>query len=277
MDCAQLDFLGPEMLTLASRALSPPLKWGGRQDLARASRATAMARALSPQVGGAVLRRPGHGLRTTTQTRPAERRERATDELYSWLQQGLHIDLPMASNEDLFHNIGPPQSAHPEGQEAASLVIFWNRTSYNDSARHQKSGEFNTPGVRTRRSPNEHDFSRYQSALQDWCFTATDFQAVRLKLLTSSMRTAYDGGWDEYTKDRFPWRDQSAPAEWLAAHSAPVFCRKGDAKNRRPLPASRLRAGISSGPRRISCKGDAPEPSGKCWLTEREGAGKVTG
>jgi len=100
---------------------------------------------------------------------------------YSWLQQGLHIDLPMASNEDLFHQYRDRLNRlTPKGQEAASLVYFLNRTSYNGLWRvTKKSGEFNTPWVRTRRSPT-NTISLGSVGAAGLVFHATDFQAVRL-------------------------------------------------------------------------------------------------
>ena len=182
---------------------------------------------------------------------------------YRWLQRGLTADLKMENNERLFYRhrtrfnelVADGQEDTAEG---AALFYYLNRTGFNGLCRFNSKGEFNVPFGKYARIGYTHDFMQYKDAFQDWKFTHSDFETIRLARNDFVYADPpYDVDFTTYSKGGFSWEDQVRTAEWLARHKGPVILvnqstpRIGELYRKLGYDINFLDA-----PRRISCNGD---------------------
>jgi DNA adenine methylase len=147
---------------------------------------------------------------------------------YQWLKIGLHIDIPMENNRDLYyahrtwfnHLIS---NGNASSKEAAELFYFLNRTGYNGLCRFNRKGEFNVPFGRYKQIGYILDFSEYARVFANWEFTVGDFEQLAIEADDFIYADPpYDVPFTQYSKEGFTWEDQVRLAKWLKDHPGPV-------------------------------------------------------
>jgi DNA adenine methylase len=147
---------------------------------------------------------------------------------YTWLKRGLHIDLPMENDSEMYYlhrhrfnqliELGQADSA-----EAAGLFYYLNRTGYNGLCRFNRSGLFNVPFGRHDTINYQRDLSAYVESLAGWEFRSGDFAALSVgpdDFIYAD--PPYDVEFTQYSKESFGWVEQLRLAEWLSKHPGPV-------------------------------------------------------
>lgn len=182
---------------------------------------------------------------------------------YTWLQQGLSIDIRLENNSNYYYRCRKRfnqliLSGQANSEEAAKLFYFMNRTGYNGLCRFNSKNQFNVPFGRYKTINYTYDFWPYTVALRHWVFSAVDF--VQLDLRPTDFIYAdppYDVPFTQYSAHDFKWQDQVRLAKWLASHSGPVVA-SNQATERIVELYSNLGFTVVflNAPRRISCTGD---------------------
>jgi len=245
------------------RGLPPPLKWAGGKrwqlpHLEPLWREHHHRRLVEPSCGGlAVALGLGPGRALLNDLNPH------LINFYLWLQRGLHIDIELRNDEELFYRhrswfnelLGNGRAG---SREAASLFYYLNRTGYNGLCRFNSRGEFNVPFGKYGRITYRRDFSTYRKTLRRWRFTSGDFEVIPLRPDDFVYADPpYDVEFTQYSRGGFSWADQERTARWLAKHPGPVVLVNQATKRIVRLYRS---LGFSltmlEGPRRISCNGD---------------------
>jgi DNA adenine methylase len=182
---------------------------------------------------------------------------------YRWVKRGLYTSIEMRNDRRLYY-------AHRErfnylvrkgkvnGQEAAELFYYLNRTGFNGLCRFNRRGEFNVPFGKYARINYVRDFSHYRQLLASWDFTSQDFQQVSTESGDFIYADPpYDVKFTQYAKEGFGWQDQVRLARWLARHDGPVVL-SNQATKRIVILYERLgfRLFFLQAPRLISCNGD---------------------
>jgi len=182
---------------------------------------------------------------------------------YRWLQHGLRFSIPMMNDEGTYYAhrrrfnacVGSGQT---EGEEAAQLFYYLNRTGYNGLCRFNSRGEFNVPFGRYQNIQYEFDSTRYREAFRPWRFLCGDFEEVNVPpdaFLYAD--PPYDVQFRTYVRGGFAWEDQVRLAHWLARHPGPVIA--SNQATERILNLYRdlgFTLRFLDGPRMISCTGD---------------------
>jgi len=244
-------------------ALRPPLKWAGGKRWQVPHLRTLWSRhthrrLVEPFCGGLAVAlgfMPERALLNDANTHLIN--------FYRWLQQGLHIDLPMRNDRRLFYRHRVRFNAllaagRGDDREAAEIFYYLNRSGFNGLCRFNGSGEFNVPFGRYARIAYTRDFTPYQDALSSWTFTCTDLEDVPLDRDDFVYADPpYDVEFTQYARKRFSWEDQERTAVWLAKHRGPVVL-VNQATDRVETLYRRLgfEVGFLAAPRRISCTGD---------------------
>ena len=182
---------------------------------------------------------------------------------YRWLKRGLRIGLPMKNDETMYYahrrrfnellatGIG-------DGDEAAALFYYLNRTGYNGLCRFNRRGGFNVPFGRYSRITYTRDFSSYREVFANWEFTSRDFESASLGRGDFVYADPpYDVEFTQYAKEGFAWDDQVRLVDWLSAHKGPVVL-SNQATERivRLYETAGFKLLFLPAPRRISCTGD---------------------
>ncbi len=182
---------------------------------------------------------------------------------YRHLKRGLTIAIPMRNDRALYYAhrqrfnrliaAGGARSA-----EAAALFYYLNRTGYNGLCRFNSRGEFNVPFGRYGTINYTRDFSAWRAAFARWSFTATDFEAVKLRPDDFVYADPpYDVEFTRYAKEDFGWDDQVRLARWLARHRGPTVLSNQATSRIVALYASLgFELSFFDAPRMISCNGD---------------------
>ncbi|MGB0563800.1 MAG: DNA adenine methylase [Spirulinaceae cyanobacterium] len=243
--------------------LTPPLKWaGGKRWLVPQLKLFWQQyrdrRLVEPFCGGLAVvlgLQPDRALLNDINPHPVN--------FYRWLQQGLVIENAMENDQAFYYARRAEfnlliQQELSQGQRAAELFYYLNRTGYNGLCRFNKKGGFNVPFGRYKKINYRQDFRDYCATLQTWQFSHQDFAALPLNANDFIYADPpYDVEFRQYSQQGFDWPDQERLAHWLAAHPGPVI-----ASNQ---ATSRIRALYTSlgfnlrtldAPRRISCTGD---------------------
>jgi DNA adenine methylase len=182
---------------------------------------------------------------------------------YCWLRRGFAIDIPMQNEahefyrrRDRFNTLIALGEA--DGQEAAALFYYLNRTGYNGLCRFNRAGAFNVPFGRYSRIGYTRDFLLYREAFEQWAFTCGDF--TRVPLDDEDFVYAdppYDVPFTQYAQGGFGWNDQKRTVEWLATHRGPVvLVNQATERIVRLYRAGGYSIRFLSAPRRISCTRD---------------------
>lgn len=182
---------------------------------------------------------------------------------YRWLQKGLQISIALKNERRLYN-------AHRKRfnelialkkfglRETSELFYYLNRTGYNGLCRFNQSGKFNVPFGRYKTINYKRDWSEYQSVLENWDFSAADFE--NLKIDPSDFIYAdppYDVEFTHYSKEGFDWNDQVRLAKFLARHLGPVVVSNQATKRIIALYESlNFKIELLPAPRRISCDGN---------------------
>jgi len=145
-----------------------------------------------------------------------------------------------------------------DGEQAASLFYYLNRTCYNGLCRFNSKGEFNVPFGRYKRLTYKTDFSEYVSAFAQWEFMCVDFERVPFgpdDFIYAD--PPYDVRFTQYSKEAFGWKEQVRLAKRLARHPGPVVLSNQATDRIRELYHELGYAvTIISAPRMINCTGD---------------------
>lgn len=246
-------------------AIRPPLKWAGGKrwlipNLVEFWSTNRDRRLLEPLCGG---------LAVTLGLRP----ERAlvndinphAINFYRWLKRGLNIDsaIEFANRAELYYRHrarfnelvanGKACSA-----EAAALFYYLNRTCYNGLCRFNSSGLFNVPFGRYKQINYERDFSSYRLVVENWTFTAGDFEQIAIgpdDFIYAD--PPYDVEFTKYSKEDFAWNDQVRLAQWLSQTTAPVILsNQASDKIVRLYRDLGFKLKFLKAPRMINCTGD---------------------
>jgi DNA adenine methylase len=245
------------------------LKWAGGKrwlvpSLARRWAPHAHRRLVEPFVGGMAVAlglQPQQALLNDTNPHLIN--------FYRWLQQGLISPIPMANDSDLYYQHRARFNAlirqgDAEGQEAAALFYYLNRTGYNGLCRFNSQGGFNVPFGRYKTINYTVDFTAYVPVLANWALTSGDFAEIaRDPADFIYADPPYDVEFTSYSPGGFSWPDQVRLAEWLAGHPGPVIASNQATARIKDLYSSLgFTIELLDAPRRISCNGDrtpAPE------------------
>ncbi len=122
---------------------------------------------------------------------------------YRWLKRGLSIGFKMQNEETYFYEQRTLfnqliREGKADGEQAASLFYYLNRTCYNGLCRFNSKGEFNVPFGRYKKLIYKTDFTEYVSGLRAVGVyvrglrkAATRSRAIssmRIRLMTYSLR-----------------------------------------------------------------------------------------
>jgi DNA adenine methylase len=184
-------------------------------------------------------------------------------DFYRWLRRGLRIALPMRNDETLYyaHRMRFNEllaAGRGDGDEAAALFYYLNRTGYNGLCRFNRRGGFNVPFGRYSRITYTRDFSPYRDVFAGWEFTSRDFESVPLKKGDFVYADPpYDVQFTQYAKEGFGWNDQVRLVDWLSAHRGPVvLSNQATGRIVRLYEAAGFKLRFLEAPRMISCTGD---------------------
>lgn len=182
---------------------------------------------------------------------------------YQWLKQGLHVDIAMQNDRELYYEhrkrlnylitLGGANS-----KEAAELFYYLNRTCYNGLCRFNRKGEFNVPFGSYKHITYAADFATYTKAFTHWDFMIGDFESIQLEQDDFVYADPpYDVPFTQYSKEGFNWDDQVRLAEWLIRHPGPVVL-SNQATSRVVQLYSELGFTLTflDAPRMINCTGD---------------------
>ena len=243
--------------------LRPPLKWAGGKRwqlpvLQRLWRGNEERRLVEPCCGGlsvALGLRPRRALLNDANPHLIN--------FYRRLQRGLVSQLRMENRSGIYYSYRQrfntlAAAGQTDGDEAASLFYYLNRTGFNGLCRFNSRGEFNVPFGRYERIVYRRDFSMYAPILSQWAFSALDFQDLRLDPDDFVYADPpYDVPFTQYARSTFKWDDQVRLARWLADHRGPVVL-----ANQVTPRVETLYRGLGftlrryAAPRMISCNGD---------------------
>src|SRR5262249_41420384 len=207
----------------------PPLKWaGGKRWQVPHLRpfwvAHAQRRLVEPFCGGLAVAlglSPGRALLNDINPHVVS--------FYRRLKHGLTIKIRMKNDETMYYAHRNRFNAllaagREDGDEAAALFYYLNRTGYNGLCRFNRRGGFNVPFGRYAKITYTRDFSSYRKVCAGWDFTTTPFE--RLPLEKGDFVYAdppYDVQFTQYAKEGFGWDDQVRLVEWLSEHKGPVI------------------------------------------------------
>jgi DNA adenine methylase len=182
---------------------------------------------------------------------------------YRWLKRGLSISFKMQNEETYFYEQRTLfnqliRESKSDGEQAAGLFYYLNRTCYNGLCRFNSKGEFNVPFGRYKKLIYKTEFSEYVPAFAQWEFMCTDFQNVPLE--TGDFVYAdppYDVQFTQYSKEIFGWDEQVRLAEMLSKHRGPVVL-SNQATDRIQELYRKLEYDVTilTAPRLINCTGD---------------------
>lgn len=188
---------------------------------------------------------------------------------YGWVKKGFAVTIPTENSAKAFYahrarfNALLADERSRNGEEAAALFYYLNRTGYNGLCRFNGKGAFNVPFGKYKRIGYAKDFLAYREIFGKWEFRNEDFEALPISPGDFIYADPpYDVPFTKYAKRDFSWEDQVRLARFLGAHDGPVLL-----SNQATERIVRLyeEAGFSlefiEGPRRISCTGDrSPAP-----------------
>jgi DNA adenine methylase len=148
---------------------------------------------------------------------------------YSWLKQGLVIQIPMNNLPDQYYhyrdwfNTLLKEKKHYT-IEAASLFYYLNRTGYNGLCRFNRKGEFNVPFGKYKLINYISNFSEYQVHFEAWELSQCDLEDLKLGPKDFIYADPpYDVEFTQYSQEGFSWLDQVRTARYLAQHPGPVI------------------------------------------------------
>lgn len=248
---------------VATKALTPPLKWAGGKRWQLPILQPLWAphrhrRLVEPFCGGLAVPlglRPAHALLNDLNPHLVN--------FYQWLQRGLRIEIALANDRDLYYAHRTRfnallEAGHGETPEAAALFYFLNRTGYNGLCRFNRRNQFNVPFGRYRTIPYVADLGGYREVLGAWTFTCAEFDALPIEADDFIYADPpYDVEFRQYAPRGFTWDDQVRTAAFLAEHAGPVVL----ANQATPRILALYRGlgydlRLLDAPRRISCNGN---------------------
>ena len=182
---------------------------------------------------------------------------------YRWLKRGLSIGFKMQNEKTYFYEQRTLfnqliRDGKADGEQAASLFFYLNRTCYNGLCRFNSKGEFNVPFGRYKTLIYKTDFSEYVSAFAQWEFTCVDFEKVALEAGDFIYADPpYDVQFTQYSKEAFGWDEQVRLAEMFSKHRGPVVLSNQATDRIRELYKKLgYEVTILTAPRLINCTGD---------------------
>ncbi len=182
---------------------------------------------------------------------------------YRWVKRGLHIQIPMANDPELYYRHRKHfneliRQGMADTPEAAQLFYYLNRTGYNGLCRFNRRGEFNVPFGRYRQITYRRDFLEYVPVFQKWDFMCMDFAEVPLDSEDFVYADPpYDVPFRQYSEASFSWEDQVRLAQWLVKHPGPVILSNQATERIIELYGDLgYKLYFLEGPRMISCTGN---------------------
>jgi len=249
---------------LESRSLpKPPLKWAGGKrwlvpHLAELWNPHRSRRLVEPLCGGLAVSLglvPDRALISDINPHSIN--------FYRWLKSGLSIGFRMRNEATSFYEQRTLfnqliRDSKADGEQAAGLFYYLNRTCYNGLCRFNSKGEFNVPFGRYKKLIYKTDFLEYVSAFAQWEFMCVDFEAVPFEADDFVYADPpYDVQFTQYSKEAFGWKEQVRLAERLARHPGPVVLSNQATDRIRQLYGELGYAiKILDAPRMINCTGD---------------------
>jgi len=182
---------------------------------------------------------------------------------YSWVQQGLTIDMPMRNDRTFYYRLREKFNAlikadRFNSREAAEIFYYLNRTGYNGLVRFNKSGLFNVPFGVHKTIAYKRDFSEYRSLMLGWELRCGDFCDLTVRdgdLLY--VDPPFDVEFRAYATGGFGWEDQVRLVEWLAELTCPLIISNQATERIVQLYRKHdYRLSYIKAPRMISCNGD---------------------
>jgi DNA adenine methylase len=182
---------------------------------------------------------------------------------YRWLRRGLRIAIPMVNDEALFYRHRDRfnsliHESMADGEEAAALFYYLNRTGYNGLCRFNSKGEFNVPFGSYKTIAYATSFMEYRDAFSEWEFRHGDFEAIPLERGDFVYADPpYDVEFTAFSQGGFSWDQQQRAARFFSEHRGPVVL-----VNQATPRIDDLYRGLGyhvrylEAPRRISCNGD---------------------
>ena len=253
----------PIIVDALSEPLKPPLKWAGGKrwqvpHLRPLWEPHSHRRLVEPFCGGLAVTlglQPKRALLNDANPHVVD--------FYRWLKRGLRVTVCVENSERLFYQHRERfntllNEGKSDGQEAAALFYFLNRTGYNGLCRFNGRGEFNVPFGQYKTITYAKSFPAYRAAFADWEFTSGDFSAIPLRHDDFVYADPpYDVEFTTYSQGGFTWEDQVRTAETLSKHRGPVVL-VNQATERVDALYRQLSFDVQylNAPRRISCNGD---------------------
>lgn len=148
--------------------------------------------------------------------------------LFRWIQKGLTVTIPTENDKTLFYQHRTRfnqliEEGQVDGEEAAQLFYYLNRTGFNGLCRFNSTGGFNVPFGQRKSVTFVKNFREYEKILSNWQLTAGDFSTIKLKANDFIYADPpYDASFTQYTAAGFDWKDQFRLVNWLAKHKGPV-------------------------------------------------------
>jgi DNA adenine methylase len=182
---------------------------------------------------------------------------------YRGIRRGLRIAIEMENDERLYYAHRERfnrllADGRPDGDEAASLFYYLNRTGYNGLCRFNSRGLFNVPFGRYRTIDYLREFPDHRRVFSGWEFRSGHFEDLRLEAGDFVYADPpYDVPFTHYARGGFSFDDQVRTAEWLARHRGPVVL--SNQATPRIVALYRtlgFRLLYLDAPRMISCTGD---------------------
>lgn len=248
---------------VAPASLRPPLKWAGgkRWQLAHLAEPWSRhrhRRLVEPFCGGLAVAlglRPERALLNDVNPHLIN--------FYRWLKQGLIVSLPMRNSRAHYDRLRKRfnellLAGQSDGDEAASLFYYLNRTGYNGLCRFNSSGRFNVPFGQYKTINYRTDFLEYRDVFAGWELAQVAFDDLPLEPDDFVYADPpYDVDFTHYSQGGFGWEQQVRAAEWLARHRGPVILSNQATPRILDLYRSLdYTIAIVAAPRRISCTGD---------------------
>jgi DNA adenine methylase len=184
-------------------------------------------------------------------------------EFWRWIASDGTIEDSLVNDPFIYYAVRSRFNKHRKPQD----FYYLNQTGYNGLCRYSKSNKFNVPyggyyKEQLREIDYQHDFTKWQEAIQDWIILNYDYKALlnfefKRNCYFIYADPPYDDGFTKYSKDSFTWSSQVKLANMLAESNTPVVAsNKATARILELYEGLGFNVEIIKVGRSISCNGD---------------------